>query len=173
MRVDTASTFKDDLDFGEVLDQVARAARDEEPVINLAVRRPSGVWRIVGAAAGLFAVRREAADRAYFADREVPPIDADPVPLDEVVPPAGESEPAEPPLAAAAEIDPSRFSTNAEDVARELGLKPELKLRDLRRIRRTFAADNHPDRVPAEWREAANRRMTIANMMIDEAIGRK
>ncbi len=59
---------------------------------------------------------------------------------------------------------------NAEDkrIAAELGLRPELRPADLRRIRREFAKKNHPDRFGPARRTNAERRMAIANMLIDE-----
>ncbi len=59
---------------------------------------------------------------------------------------------------------------NAEDegIAAELGLHPELRQADLRRIRRDFAKKNHPDRFGPAHRTNAARRMSIANMLIDE-----
>jgi len=59
---------------------------------------------------------------------------------------------------------------NAEDegIAAELGLHPELQPADLRRIRRDFAEKNHPDRFGPAHRTGAARRMSIANMLIDE-----
>lgn len=58
--------------------------------------------------------------------------------------------------------------TEDEGVAKELGLGPGLGLVDLKRIRRDFAKKNHPDRFEPEKRGAAERRMAIANMLIDE-----
>jgi hypothetical protein len=55
-------------------------------------------------------------------------------------------------------------------IAAELRLATARTREDLRRIRRSFAMRNHPDRVPAWLREEATRRMTIANAMIDRAM---
>lgn len=65
--------------------------------------------------------------------------------------------------------------TPADDasVAAELRLATARTGEDLRRIRRSFAMRNHPDRVPAWLREEATRRMTIANMLIDSAMREK
>ena len=60
-------------------------------------------------------------------------------------------------------------STDPLDIARELGLDNLPLTEDLARIRRSFAFENHPDRVPAELRERAIVRMQIANVLIDEA----
>jgi hypothetical protein len=65
--------------------------------------------------------------------------------------------------------------TPADDasVADELCLANARTGEDLRRIRRSFAMHNHPDRVPAWLRDEATRRMTIANMLIDRAMREK
>jgi hypothetical protein len=57
-----------------------------------------------------------------------------------------------------------------ETIAGELHLTPELTARDLERIRREFALANHPDRVAPLNRDLATRRMTLANMLIDQAL---
>jgi hypothetical protein len=49
-------------------------------------------------------------------------------------------------------------------------LRPGLAVRDLKRLRRQYALDNHPDRVPAEMREEAARVMAEANAAIDKAL---
>lgn len=58
-------------------------------------------------------------------------------------------------------------------VADELRLATARTGEDLRRIRRSFAMRNHPDRVPAWLRDEATRRMTIANALIDHAMREK
>jgi hypothetical protein len=55
-------------------------------------------------------------------------------------------------------------------LARELGLAGHLTAGEIERIRRRFALANHPDRVPASQRDLATRRMTIANMLVDQAL---
>jgi hypothetical protein len=55
-------------------------------------------------------------------------------------------------------------------VAAELRLSAARTGDDLRRIRRSFAMRNHPDRVPDWLREEATRRMRIANALIDQAM---
>lgn len=57
-----------------------------------------------------------------------------------------------------------------ETVVDELHLTPNLTAHDLKHLRRKFAKANHPDRVSAARREQATRRMTIANVLIDEAL---
>ena len=57
-----------------------------------------------------------------------------------------------------------------ETVAHELQLSDDLKPADLERIRRTFAYRNHPDRVGPAHKMHALRRMTVANVLIDQAL---
>ncbi len=61
-------------------------------------------------------------------------------------------------------------ASEADIVAGELRLRPRLSAKELRRIRRAFAAANHPDRAPASLRERATQRMIIANGLIDQAL---
>jgi hypothetical protein len=58
-------------------------------------------------------------------------------------------------------------------LARELGLAEDLTTREVERIRRSFALANHPDRVSADQRDLATRRMTVANMLIDKALAER
>ncbi|OLP54324.1 hypothetical protein BJF92_15130 [Rhizobium rhizosphaerae] len=59
-----------------------------------------------------------------------------------------------------------------EEIAGELALSAQDTLESLAAKRRRFARANHPDAHDGAWREAATRRMTIANMLIDEAARR-
>jgi hypothetical protein len=54
-------------------------------------------------------------------------------------------------------------------VAEDLDLAATDTIETLARKRRMFAQDNHPDRVPEEWRQKANTRMKLANLLIDQA----
>jgi hypothetical protein len=63
---------------------------------------------------------------------------------------------------------PKPGKTEDEAIAGELGLSPGLGTIDLKRIRRDFAKRNHPDRFEPAKRRSAERRMSIANMLIDE-----
>jgi hypothetical protein len=65
-----------------------------------------------------------------------------------------------------ARVEPVK--TEDQAIAEELGLSPDLATIDLRRIRRDFAKKNHPDRFEPARRTNAARRMSIANMLIDE-----
>jgi hypothetical protein len=60
-------------------------------------------------------------------------------------------------------------SDSPDTIARELGLSRALTLPQLRHARRRFMWNNHPDRRPEVARELANRRVAIANMLIDGA----
>lgn len=68
-------------------------------------------------------------------------------------------------------IDTSLFKRlSPEDVAKDINLLATDTPAELQSKRRRFARLNHPDRTPAEWREAATTRMKIANHMVDEAL---
>ena len=58
-------------------------------------------------------------------------------------------------------------------IAEELQLSPDLTIEDLKRLRREFAAENHPDRVDAAEKRSATRRMTLVNVLIDKALKEK
>jgi len=81
----------------------------------------------------------------------------------------------DPPESASPEAaSPGPSKTKAEDaaIAEELGLNESLGTLDLKRIRRDFAKKNHPDRFEPARRTGAERRMSIANMLIDEMMRR-
>lgn len=59
---------------------------------------------------------------------------------------------------------------STEDVKAELSLETIRSVNKLQAKRRQFARDNHPDRVPPQWREQATARMTAANLLIDQAV---
>lgn len=61
-------------------------------------------------------------------------------------------------------------SIELKDVARELKLRMWHSADQIVAIRRRFAKQNHPDRVIPSHREAATTRMSIANMLVDEAL---
>lgn len=60
------------------------------------------------------------------------------------------------------------LKTEDQAIADELGLTQDLENVDLQRIRRDFAKKNHPDCFAPPRRITAARRMSIANMLIDE-----
>jgi hypothetical protein len=59
--------------------------------------------------------------------------------------------------------------TSLAEVAAELTFDDKETALTLAAKRRRFAAANHPDRMPAEFRANATVRMKLANMLIDEA----
>ena len=59
--------------------------------------------------------------------------------------------------------------TSLAEIASELDLGEGETALTLASKRRRFAAANHPDRVPPEFRANATIRMKLANMLIDEA----
>ncbi|MDP9572631.1 UNVERIFIED_ORG: hypothetical protein J2W66_003124 [Agrobacterium larrymoorei] len=60
--------------------------------------------------------------------------------------------------------------TSLADVSHELAINDKDTLESLSDKRRAFARLNHPDAVPAAFRENAHLRMTAANLLIDQAI---
>ena len=60
-------------------------------------------------------------------------------------------------------------SARLDDIARELGLGQLRTGVDLDRARRRFMWDNHPDRRRDLDRDLANRRVALANMLLDRA----
>jgi len=70
-------------------------------------------------------------------------------------------------------LPPALRPADPQAIAEELRISAKMSLKDLRRLRRAFAVANHPDRAGAAVRENANRRMTIANMLIDREIERR
>jgi hypothetical protein len=71
-------------------------------------------------------------------------------------------------------IVPTEFRTDDVDeaIAQELGLSVALTEDDLHRVRRRFMWRHHPDRNLDIPRNDADRRVAIANMLIDQALER-
>jgi len=61
-------------------------------------------------------------------------------------------------------------SARAEDVAAELGLTALRSSADVARARRRFMWENHPDRRGDLDRDLANRRVAVANMLLDRVL---
>ena len=61
------------------------------------------------------------------------------------------------------------LTDDPDAIAAELGLSGAPTLADLKRVRRRFMWANHPDRRPDAPRDLANRRVAIANMLLDRA----
>lgn len=78
--------------------------------------------------------------------------------------------PPEPAAAPSEDPPPARSqSDDPEAIAAELGLAGAASLADLRRARRRFMWANHPDRRSDTPADLANRRVAIANMLVDRA----
>ena len=92
--------------------------------------------------------------------------------MSEETPPTEPEQPAEPPEALAPPPPVWLERLSPDEVAEDLGLQPSDDRERLQERRRTFARDNHPDRLPEDFREQATVRMKIANRLIDEAIKR-
>lgn len=86
-------------------------------------------------------------------------------PLEEPAAPA-------PPQAQAPVIPAHLVRLSLEEIAEDLGIAPTDDRERLAERRRQFAKLNHPDRIHADFRERATKRMKIANLLIDEAIRR-
>jgi hypothetical protein len=85
----------------------------------------------------------------------------------QVEPSRGEAPPVEP---AAPRLEPvAPLTDDPEAIAAELGLNDAPTLAVLRRARRRFMWINHPDRRRDAPHELANRRVAIANMLLDRA----
>jgi len=102
-------------------------------------------------------------DQAYFETLEFAPPDtvAEPLPLHE---PGPKPEPVMPDYLARIAL---------EDIAAELDISARDTIQSLSEKRRAFAKKNHPDGVDPLFRENATKRMTTANLLIDQALRRR
>jgi hypothetical protein len=64
------------------------------------------------------------------------------------------------------------ISLDPNKILSELGLHSEATEAEIAMLRREFALRNHPDRVPAELRDMATRRMMIANDLMDRHLAK-
>ncbi|MFU0503593.1 hypothetical protein [Pseudaminobacter sp. NGMCC 1.201702] len=72
-------------------------------------------------------------------------------------------------LAESGAADEELPPVDPEAIAAELGLGIAKANADFGRLRRSFAFNNHPDRVAPHLRQRAMVRMQVANMLIDDA----
>ncbi len=79
--------------------------------------------------------------------------------------PDADPPPPEPPVAPAP--PPPRLSAAPEDIAVELGLAALKSVGEVAQARRRFMWANHPDRRADLDRDLANRRVAVANMLLD------
>ncbi|OOG67802.1 hypothetical protein B0E45_20570 [Sinorhizobium sp. A49] len=133
--------------FQSVLERL-KTEEDEEGTAETEIaatpRAPSFATTFVAGANESGSAARSAVERAYFDTSFVEPPPAEPMP---------------------------EFlnRTSLEEVAEELDLGDRETLATLAAKRRSFAAANHPDRLPQDFRANATVRMKLANMLIDEA----
>ena len=91
----------------------------------------------------------------------------------ETAPPPAEPEQIHEPEVEEAPVMPEHLSRiDPQEVSDELALSETDTVASLQEKRRLFAKANHPDSVHAEFRDNANIRMMIANLLIDEALRR-
>ena len=87
--------------------------------------------------------------------------------------PAAEPEPEPAPEPEPEPVMPEHLSRIAPaEIAAELAISSADTVHSLGEKRRSFAKANHPDRVLPQFRDNATRRMTLANLLIDEAVRR-
>ncbi|MGR6430063.1 hypothetical protein [Rhizobium sp. PAMB 3182] len=87
--------------------------------------------------------------------------------------PPPEPEPIQEPVVEEAPVMPEHLSRiDPQEVSDELALSETDTVASLHEKRRLFAKANHPDSVLAAFRDNANIRMMIANLLIDEALRR-
>lgn len=133
--------------FQSVLERL-KTEEDEEETAETAIsttsRPPSFATAFVAGGTESASAARSAVERAYFDASFVEPPPTEPMPE-------------------------SLKRTSLGEVAEELGLGERETLATLAAKRRSFAAANHPDRLPPDFRANATVRMKLANMLIDEA----
>jgi hypothetical protein len=83
---------------------------------------------------------------------------------------AADAKEPEPPAPEPPVMPPHLARLGEEEVAEDLGILPTDSSETLAERRRTFARHNHPDSVDALFRDKANTRMMLANMLIDRAL---
>lgn len=151
--------------FGQSLFQsVLERLKEEAEVLE----EPSaGSFRIHGLGASFVTeeVRDSTAEmeRGQSLYREM--MEAAPPPL---APEVSEPEPDDTPPAPPAHL----MRQSPDEIATDLGIRPSDTAAVLADKRRAFARLNHPDGFPQEFRDLANMRMKVANLLVDEAVRR-
>jgi hypothetical protein len=165
--------------FGKSIFQSVLTRLDEERAED-ADEEPGESFRIIGLGAGFVApTRAEPASGgtgadAYFAFLPDQPDlpDQSGLPDQPSQPDAWPEPPApeiqEPPPAPI--IPPHLLRLSEADIAEELAISAADTETTLADKRRRFAKANHPDGVALQFRDSANIRMQIANLLIDRAI---
>lgn len=70
------------------------------------------------------------------------------------------------------QIPPHLLRLTLAEISEDLALAPDDTVQILQDKRRAFARKNHPDGFSEPYRDKANIRMTVANLMVDEALRR-
>ncbi|GGD02107.1 hypothetical protein [Aureimonas glaciei] len=135
------------MDFADILDEIARpaASADDDTYRRAGSRASPEFWQVLDQLSEGSAGDAGVMKAAYFADSTLTP---------EVL---------------VDEWSYGELSLEPQDIAQELGLATVGSVEALSSVRRRFALANHPDRVRPAYRDRANQRMTIANMLIDQA----
>ncbi|MDH7784434.1 hypothetical protein QBD01_000434 [Ochrobactrum sp. 19YEA23] len=141
-------------DFATVLKEAEASSGQEETVIRPQINLASAVFS------------------AGFGDSVAPSRpEVDLAPLFDLEEKSAESERRETQLETEQREIASRMQIQSPDaIRRELDLHSGLKRIELQRLRRSFAANNHPDRLPPEFRADAEQRMKTANALLDAAM---
>ncbi|WP_137130441.1 hypothetical protein [Rhizobium sp. FY34] len=156
--------------FQSILTRLDHEQPEEEPVL-------ADGFRISGLPAGFVAqpstaetvTRADAAYRDLFEDdgEQAAPSTGRPrmAPREPV-----DTEPASPAAPVTPELPPHLARLSEAEVRQDLALKDDDGAETLTEKRRAFARDNHPDCVHPLFRDRATVRMTLANMLIDQAL---
>ncbi|MBA8817811.1 hypothetical protein BRY73_15800 [Ochrobactrum sp. P6BS-III] len=141
-------------DFATVLKEAEASSGQEETVIRPQINLASAVFS------------------AGFSDSAAPSRpEVDLAPLFDLEEKSAETERPETLLETERREIAARMQNQSPDaIRRELDLRPGLKRTELQRLRRSFAANNHPDRLPPEFRADAEQRMKTANALLDTAM---
>lgn len=151
--------------FQTILTRLDVEAPDETPATPPSYRvagLTSGFVMPSGAAEDADASRPDDPYRAMLDQFGTGANEAQPTP--QAVPPPDPKIP-EPPI-----MPPHLARLGEKEVAEDLGILPTDSSETLAERRRAFARLNHPDSVDALFRDKANTRMMLANMLIDRAL---
>ena len=135
--------------FQSVLERLEQEKSEEEDKAPVA-----SAYRVRGFSTGFVATTMEGAIGSRHAERSYLDV------LEDTSPPVPEEEPVMP---------DHLLRLLPEEIAEDLALSPSDGVARLNEKRRLFAKFNHPDGVHENFRDNATIRMTIANLMIDEA----
>lgn len=146
--------------FQSVLERLAQEAEELEPVDTA-----PGTYKLSGFGAAFIAEKvepsRTAFERHAAAYQEM---------AEDIPPPPPAVEPQQP---VEPQMPPHLTRLTVVEILKDLQLSPSDSTAQLSEKRRAFARNNHPDGLPAQFREQATMRMKVANLLIDEAMNRQ